>query len=268
MAADKWQAADYSRHSSLQEAMADEVLAMLDLEGHEHVLDVGCGDGRLTARIADRVPSGMVVGVDASPDMIAFAAAHFGHAGTEPRANLRFEVADARSLDYANQFDLAVSFNALHWVPEQGAALRGIAASLKSDGRALLRLVVKGSVRSLEEVAEATRRSPRWVSHFDGFVDPYLRLDDRKYAALAQQQGLRVLHQHTHLKTWDFKTHDAFFGFCRAGFGAWTNRLEKSDRDTFVEDVITAYRAAGGASAAEANVFRFYQMDIGVARLG
>ena len=268
MRADKWQAADYSRHSSLQEAMADEVLAMLDLEGHEHVLDVGCGDGRLTARVSDRVPSGMVVGVDASPDMIAYAAAHFGDAGQEPRANLQFEVADARSLHYPGEFDLGISFNALHWVPEQGAALRGIAAALKPDGRAVLRLVVKGTVRSLEEVAEATRKAPRWAPRFDGFVDPYLRLDAGQYAALAQQHGLRVLTQRTDLKSWDFKTHEAFFGFCRAGFGAWTNRLDESERDAYIADVITAYRTVFGGTAAEANLFRFYQMDIGVARMG
>ena len=60
----EWDAAGYDRQSRLQEAMAEEVLALLDLEGSERVLDIGCGDGRVTAEIADRVLRGSVVGVD------------------------------------------------------------------------------------------------------------------------------------------------------------------------------------------------------------
>ncbi len=119
----EWNAAEYYRRSSLQEAMAQEVLALLDLKGSERILDVGCGDGKITAEIASRSPKGSVVGVDPSRDMIGFAQSHFG-AGTRP--NLRFEVADARWLPFKNEFDLVVSFNALHWIPEQDAALTSI----------------------------------------------------------------------------------------------------------------------------------------------
>ncbi|MET0543653.1 MAG: methyltransferase domain-containing protein [Variovorax sp.] len=260
--ADDWNAAFYARHSSLQEAMAEEVMSLLSLKGMESVLDVGCGDGHLTARIADRLPHGAALGVDASADMIAFATAHFARGGSEGRSNLAFEVADARALGHSRSCDLLVSFNALHWVPEQADALRGIAAALRPGGQAMLRMVAKGSVTSLEEVAERTRATLRWAGYFSGFEDPYLRLTPADYAALASAQGLRVAHQVTHLREWDFKTHDAFFGFCSAGFGAWTLRLPEALRDAFVNEVVEAYRAANQRSADRANVFGFYQMDI------
>ena len=57
--------------------MAQEVLALLDLKGSERILDVGCGEGKITAEIASRVPRGSVVGVDPSRDMIGFAKRHF-----------------------------------------------------------------------------------------------------------------------------------------------------------------------------------------------
>ena len=98
-------AAEYFRRSSLQEAMAQEVLALLDLNGSERILDVGCGDGKITAQIASRASKGSVVGVDPSRDMISFARSHFGPA-TLP--NLRFEVADAGQLPFKNEFDLVV----------------------------------------------------------------------------------------------------------------------------------------------------------------
>ena len=65
----EWDAAEYSRRSSLQEAMAQEVLALLDLKSSERILDVGCGDGKITAQIASRASKGSVVGVDPSRDM-------------------------------------------------------------------------------------------------------------------------------------------------------------------------------------------------------
>lgn len=260
----EWRASDYARHSMLQEAMAAEVLERLPLNGDERVLDVGCGDGRVSARIADRLADGSVLGVDASADMIAFATAHYGAGGDEPRSNLRFAIADARALHYPSEFDLVVSSNALHWVPMPGqaAALRGIAATLKPWGRAQLRLVVKGEIASLEELAEQVRQRPRWSAHFESFADPYLRLDAAQYAALAEQQGLRVLAQRTKQCAWEFKTHGAFVGFCRAGFGAWTRQLPAGEQGAFIDDVIAAYREAAALGDANASLFRFYQMDI------
>ena len=67
--------------------MAKEVLALLALKGSERVLDVGCGNGKVTAEIAARVPEGSVVGVDSSAEMIGSARHQFG---PEVRPNLRF----------------------------------------------------------------------------------------------------------------------------------------------------------------------------------
>src|SRR5918992_2879352 len=102
----EWNAGEYNRHSSLQAALAEEQLGRLTLEGAERVLDIGCGDGKITAEIAARVPRGSVLGVDPSRDMIAFASSRFG---PPAQANLRFEVADARRLPYRDEFDLVVS---------------------------------------------------------------------------------------------------------------------------------------------------------------
>ena len=170
----EWNASEYALISGLQKAMAEEVLALLDVEGSERILDVGCGDGKISAEVATRVPQGEVLGVDASQEMINFASTHFGP-GLRP--NLRFEVADARRLPFHEEFDLIVSFNALHWVPEQDAALRCIRSAMKSDGRAWLRLVPAGERKSLENVIEETRQSSRWFAYFREFRDPYLHLN-------------------------------------------------------------------------------------------
>jgi trans-aconitate 2-methyltransferase len=256
---DTWHGDDYARHSSLQAAMADEVLSRLSLRGDEQLLDVGCGDGKLTARIAEKMPRGTVLGVDASADMVAYARRQFG-GGNWP--NLRFEVADARELHFETRFDRVVSFNALHWVPQQADALRGIRGALKPQGQAQLRLVTRSTSTSLEEVAEAVRREPRWAAEFIGFSDPYLRLDAQQYAELAQSQGLKTLSSHSAMKRWDFRTEEAFFGFCNAGFGAWTHVLAEARRREFVEAVMQRYLEVIDAARGERYTFHFMQTDV------
>jgi trans-aconitate 2-methyltransferase len=258
-APDPWHGADYAHHSSLQAAMADEVLSQLVLRGDEQVLDLGCGDGKISARIAAQLPQGGVLGVDASVDMVSYAQRQFG---TERWPNLRFEVADARHLGFDMRFDLLVSFNALHWVPQQADALRGIRRALKPFGRAHLRLVTRSELTSLEEVAEALRREPHWASAFAGFSDPYLRLSAAEYGALAERLGLKPVSIRSESKRWDFQTEEAFFGFCNAGFGAWTQVLPPLRRRAFVEESMGRYLAAIDAAFGERFTFHFTQTDV------
>ena len=260
-AADNWSGADYARHSSLQEAMAEEVLSRLRLSGDEQLLDLGCGDGKLSARIAARLPQGAVLGVDASADMVAYAQRQFA-----AQPNLRFAVADARQLDFDRRFDRVVSFNALHWVPQQADALRGIRRALKPQAHAHLRLVTRGTLTSLEEVAEQVRRLPPWAADFADFSDPYLRLDADEYVALAGSLGLVCLSCRSELKRWDFGSDEAFFGFCHAGFGAWTRVLPEARRQTFVEQVMRRYLAQVDAALGERHTFHFMQTDVELRR--
>ena len=259
----EWDAAEYSRRSTLQETMAEEVLALLDLEGSERVLDIGCGDGKITAEIAARLPRGSVLGVDASHEMISFASSHFGPA---TRPNLRFQAADARHLPFKNEFELVVSFNALHWVPQQDAPLRSIRSAMMPAGRAQLRLVPAGARKSLEDVVEETRRLPRWSAYYRDFHDPYLHLTPEQYAALAEANGLRVLRIHTEAKAWDFKSRPAFFAFSSVGCVEWTRRLPEGERSEFINDVLNRYQAVAADQSGEENTFKFYQMDISLCR--
>jgi trans-aconitate 2-methyltransferase len=258
----EWNAAEYAKRSRLQETMANEVLALLDLEGVQRVLDVGCGDGKITVQIAARVRGGSVVGVDPSTDMIAFASSHFPPVS---HGNLRFEVADARDLPFSAEFDLVVSFNALHWIADQDAALRSIRAAMTSDARAHFRLVPQGERKSIETVVEETRRSPRWAGYFDDFRDPYLRMTPEQYAAAAERNRFHVIRIHTEAKSWDFESRDAFFAFCAVGLVAWTKYLPADLTTPFIDDVLDRYRSLPDVGPGEENTFKFYQMDVTLA---
>jgi trans-aconitate 2-methyltransferase len=253
----EWDAPEYARVSGLQQAMADEVLSLLELKGSERVLDLGCGNGKVTARIAERVPRGSVVGVDASSEMIAFATQNFSG---DAHPNLRFEVMDICAVPFEQEFDLVVSFNALHWIPEQERALRRVRAAMKADGRAQLRLVPKGERKSLEDVIEETRKSSKWAGYFAGFRDPYMHLTPEEYRALAEREGFRVERLHVADKAWDFGSAATFAAFGDVTFIAWTQVLPEVERPVFVRDVLERYRAVAG----DDRTFRFYQMDVGL----
>ena len=258
----EWNAVEYARLSALQAAMAEEALSLLDLRGTESVLDIGCGNGRITEEIAARVPQGRVVGVDASAKMIAFATEN---APPLADSNLKFAVADARHLSFKAEFDLIVSFNALHWIPDQALALESIRAAIKPAGRAQLRLVPKGERKSLEDVIDETRLSQPWKEYFVGFHDPYLHLTPEQYASLAKQHGFEVLRVHTADKSWDFQSRTAFAALGAVTFIEWTQHLAEAARPDFVSDVLERYEKVACTRPGEENYFRFYQMDITLA---
>ena len=253
----EWNAAEYARISGLQAAMADEALSSLDLKRTDQILDVGCGNGKTTAEIAARVPQGAVVGVDASAEMITFAATY---GASHP--NLQFAVADARHLPYQHQFDQVVSFNALHWIPEQAQALISIRSAVKPKGLVQLRLVPKGERKSLEDVIEETRISARWAGYFKNFRDPYLHLTAPQYGELAEQNGFAVVRTQVGARVWDFHSRSAFLAFAGVTFVEWTRHLPEAERLPFAVEVLDRYQQIAADAPGEENFFRFYQMDI------
>jgi trans-aconitate 2-methyltransferase len=259
----EWNAPEYARIAALQEVMAAQALSLLDLKGSERVLDLGCGNGKVTAKIAARVPTGSVVGVDASAHMIDFASQQYPPSA---RPNLCFETCDIRHLPFRREFDLVVSFNALHWITEQKEALHAIHAAMKPGARGRLRLVPAGQRKSLENVLEETRLSSRWAGYYHDFRDPYLHLTPDEYGALAEQSGLQVQSIGTTDQGWDFGSRAGFEAFGSVTFVEWTKRLPEDERPNFVKDVLDRYRAEVANGPHEENTFKFYQMNVTLLR--
>ncbi|MFM1731039.1 methyltransferase domain-containing protein [Prescottella soli] len=245
-----WDGERYAQVSDLQRAMATRAIEGLDLHPDDHLLDVGCGDGYVTRLLAARLTAGYAVGVDASPRMITKAAT----SGAGGRA--WFLIADARHLPLRSRFDVVVSFNALHWVPEQRQTLASIADVTRPGGRVLVQVVCAGERPSLESVAMDVARSPRWADRFAGFDAPFVHVDPGGYRALAASAGLTVTDLSVQDENWDFGSRDAFAAWCTAGSGAWTGHLSPADRPRFVDDWVRAYEDVSG----RAGLFRYMQM--------
>ena len=140
----RWDPADYGKHSKIQYRWAQELMAGLQLHGHEAVLDIGCGEGKVSKGIADRLPHGYVIGIDRSEDMIQFARARYSQ---QVFQNLIFRKMDVRKLDFESQFDVAFSNAALHWIVDHLSFLHKLAKALKGHGRIRFQMGVKGMRR-------------------------------------------------------------------------------------------------------------------------
>jgi trans-aconitate 2-methyltransferase len=239
--------------SSLQQWLAARALDGVDLTGVHRLLDVGCGDGRVTASLVDRIPDGEGVGIDPSPRMIAVA----------PSSRwLEFRVGSAETMSFRDEFDLVVSFNALHWVKEQFSALEAIAAALRRGGRATLVFVCDGPQPSLEDVAMTVTASPTWSDHFAAFTPPFVHPDPVAWQREATVAGFVAKSVRVDDLEWDFGTREAFTAWCAVGFGGWTGGLSSEDAERFVSDVVDAYAAARGSD----HVFRFRQLVANLTR--
>lgn len=246
-----WDGAGYAHISGLQRAMATAALETVAVAGDERVLDVGCGDGYVTRLIASRVPDGSVLGVDPSPRMIDAA-----RTADDRMTNVSFHVGDVTTMSFGPDFDLVVSFNALHWVTDQQTAYRNIAAALNPDGRVLVQFVCRGSRPSVERVAMDVTRDPRWAAAFTDFAPPFVHIDRGDLPAIAGAAGLKVTEETVVDREWDFGSREQFAQWCTVGFAAWTSRLPAADVPAFVDAVVDDYQQVVGRPG----VFRFLQL--------
>ena len=185
----KWNAADYAANSAAQQIWARELIAQLQLRGDEHILDVGCGDGKVTAELARAVPKGSVTGIDASPEMIRFARKTFPP-GKHP--NLEFQVMDARHIRLARRFDIVFSSSVLHWVADHPAFLRGAAACLRPGGRLVVSCGGKGNAQDVFVALRPEMRLKQWCKFFRKMAKPYFFHSPAEYEKWLPRFGFKT----------------------------------------------------------------------------
>lgn len=170
----------YEKASSHQKEWGSQLIRELDLKGDERILDMGCGDGALTAQLALRVPQGFVIGLDASAGMIHTAAKH--EAG-----NLRFVQGDINALNYANEFDAIVSNATLHWITDHASMLQRAYRALRDDGVIRFSFAGDGNCSCFLRVVRETLSSPAYRSSFDDFTWPWFMPTRQEYERLVRQ---------------------------------------------------------------------------------
>ena len=234
----RWRPDRYERSSSAQRLWAAELLEKIEIEGDERVLDIGSGDGWITANIADIVPEGSVLGIDSSEGMVSFAKEKFA---TGDHPNLSFQLGDARSLDFDGEFDLVVSFAALHWVGDHGPVLRGIRRALKPGGRTFLQFGGRGNAAEPLAIADGMIKEDSWRRSFEGFGFRYAFFGPEEYRIWIEEAGLVPLRVELIQKDMVQPGPAGFAGWIESTWLPYLERVPEDRRWEFISEIVGRY---------------------------
>jgi len=222
-----WDAGRYDRLSGPQARWGGDVLGRLPLVGDETVLDAGCGSGRVTKQLLERLPEGRVIALDGSPAMLASAAqglARFGDRVSFVQADLAAPLPFA-----AASVDAILSTATFHWIGRHQALFRRLAAVLRPGGRLVAQCGGRGNIAS---VLRAIRASGEPGPHPWTFADP-----------AATRRRLEAA-GFTGVETWlnaeptPLEPGEPLRGFLRTVIlGPYLDRMPPSQHDAFVEAV-------------------------------
>lgn len=233
-----WRPDKYERSSSAQRLWAEELIRKIEISGDERVLDIGCGDGRITASIADLVPEGSVLGIDSSEGMVSFAKEKFA---TGDHPNLSFQLGDARNLDFDGEFDLVVSFAALHWVGDHRPVLRGIRRALKPGGRTFLQFGGRGNAALPLAIADEMIKEDSWRRSFEGFDFRYAFFGAEEYRIWIEEAGLVPKRVELIPKDMVQPGPEAFAGWIESTWLPYLERVPEDRLREFISEVVERY---------------------------
>jgi trans-aconitate 2-methyltransferase len=166
-----WDAATYHRVSDIQFTWAVEQLERLELNGDEVVLDAGCGSGRVTALLADRVPQGRVYGVDVAPSMAKHAQEALGD-----RATIFCQ--DLVELAVPEPVDAIFSNATFHWIPDHEALFAALFRSLGPGGQLVAQCGGRGNIDRFRVLADEVAFAEPFAQHFADWRGPWNYADD------------------------------------------------------------------------------------------
>ncbi len=180
MQSNTWNTTLYDRNHAFVWQFGESVLEDLTAKPGERILDLGCGTGHLTAKIA--ALGAIVFGIDADSHMIQQAQKHY--------PTLNFEVADARNFEVSEPMNAVFSNAVLHWILEPETVIQSIYNALKPGGRFVAEFGGKGNIQS---ITQALFRAIEMIG-FDHteILSPWYFPSIAEYADLLEQQGFEV----------------------------------------------------------------------------
>ncbi|MDE7400058.1 MAG: methyltransferase domain-containing protein [Oscillospiraceae bacterium] len=172
----------YKKSSKHQKEWGNSLISELSLRGDEEILDLGCGDGNLTEQLAQLVPNGRILGIDASVGMISAAQKRI-------KPNLAFMQMDINTIDFRNMFDVIFSNATLHWIKNHKHLLQNAFRALKENGVILWDFAGDGNCSHFFEVIGIKIQSKKYKKYFDGFEWPWYMPVKNDYEKIVAASG-------------------------------------------------------------------------------
>lgn len=179
---DDWNGTEYTRYSSVQISHAERLLNGLKLQPNDWILDLGCGDGKVTALLAEHVSKGHVVGIDPSDSMLEKAKSSFPY--------LCFLNGKAEDFSIEARFDHIIAIHVMHWIKDQRTALKNIYNHLKPKGQ--IHFILAPSKEGLPFYNALQKTLQSYAQDFVGFENPQQVFDIETYRKLLVEAGFHI----------------------------------------------------------------------------
>lgn len=231
-----WPAKEYHHHSSAQMNAAMQLLTHIRFKGNERIIDVGCGDGKITAKLASFVPSGSVLGIDLSSNMIDFAKDTFSK---DNFSNLNFLLQGAQDLNYEREFDILFSSFALQWVKDHGSFLKKAYESLRADGYLVI-TVPLGISSALAHSIDDITSLPYWKPYFENFSPEWSFISDIEFKNLLERASFVTSRLAVIAEKVIYSSREDFEKYVRPWF-SYLNVVPELLRNVFFNQIIDNY---------------------------
>ncbi len=224
-----WNGASYDRVSAPMEALGRSVVDRLPLTGDEVVLDAGCGSGRVTEALLERLPRGRVIAVDASESMVAAARERLGE-----RADVR--QADLLTLELEEPVDAVLSTATFHWIGDHDRLYARVRAALRAGGQLTAQCGGEGNIARVRETADAVSTREPFAEFFAGWRGPWNYTSPEQATAALRRAGF------VDVRAWltpvSVTPDDPHEYLATINLGAQLERLPAELRDPFVDAVV------------------------------
>ena len=239
----EWDAAGYEELSSPQTRWGAAVLERLDLSGDEAALDAGCGTGRVTQLLLEKLPEGSVLAVDGSEAMVEAARRRF--AG-EPR--VRVERQDLLSLRVTEPVDLIFSTATFHWIKDHERLFGRLAKALRPGGRLVAQCGGEGNISRATRATSAVMGRERFRGYFEGWQDDKNYADAQTTRARLEAAGFEEVETWLHDEAAAFGSVDELARFlATVVLGGHLERLPEGEREPFAAAVAGEITAVDGS---------------------
>ena len=202
----EWRAKEYHENSEVQQEAAMYLLKLLKIKGQESILDVGCGDGKITAFIAKELTQGIVCGTDSSSEMVEFAMNQFL---PSKRKNLDFLVQNAEEICHSIKFDIVFSSFVIQWVKNARSFFDSAWKNLTKEG--VLACTIPLSISDpLEDALAFLISQAKWAFYFEGFELNYYLRNGNIYRQLLLESHFIPTHFEIVEQKWVFSCREDF----------------------------------------------------------
>ena len=222
----------YQDHSSFQKSVAETLISHYSFQGDEDILDIGCGEGYLTAKLAQCSPKGETTGIDPSASMIEFAKLHYPKT---PFPNLSFQIGSAEDLHREAAYDVITAFSCLHWVPGLPLAFARIHQALKPSGHFL--------------GITYPRNSPYWQNFIDLLQSPKWQqlyphsacvnwLTTSEYKSIIHQAGFQMIRFDEIEDLACYESKDSLASYIKGWLPCLTSFSSDAEQNDFIKEFL------------------------------